>query len=266
MADQLDPPLSPSFRAYAAREEKTRQLLVEAAASAPIRKRRLQERAAILNQSMALGVARPYHGRGVEAEDVDQVALMGLWKAVLGYTPGPTTTTFAAYAIPTITGEVKRYFRDHGWLVRPARTVQEHSLALNQATNALRHRLGREPRDEELAEYLDISTVELDQARLAQLGYHGRSIEMPLPGTTHTVAEALPDRNDEYDLVDATMTLRQAIAQLPDRDRVLLRLRCTMELTQSDIGQELGISQMHVSRLLRRLHTKLQDCLMDQAS
>ena len=73
MADQLDPPPSPPFRAYAAREEQTRQLLVEAAASAPIRKRRLQERAAILNQSMALGIARPYHGRGVEAEDVDQV-------------------------------------------------------------------------------------------------------------------------------------------------------------------------------------------------
>lgn len=258
-------PLS-SSRPYAAREEQTRLLLIEAAsAPTPIRKRRLQERAALLNHPMALGVARPYHGRGVEDEDIDQVALLGLWKAVLGYTPSPTAT-FAAYAIPTITGEVKRHFRDHGWLVRPTRTVQEHTLALNQAASSLRHQLGREPDDQDLSEYLSISLVELDRARQAQRGYHGQSMDTPLSGTTQTLAETLPDRDDEYDLIDTTLTLRRAIAQLPERDRNLLRLRYTMELTQSDIGEELGVSQMHVSRLLRRVHAKLQDCLVPQAS
>jgi RNA polymerase sigma-B factor len=266
MAHQFGSSALPASGPYAAREEQTRQLLVDAAASqSPIRRRRLQERAATLNQPMALGVARPYHGRGVEDEDIDQVALLGLWKAVLGYTPSPTAT-FAAYAIPTITGEVKRYFRDHGWLVRPTRTVQEHTLALNQATSTLRQRLGREPDDQHLAEHLDISVVELDRARQAQRGYHGQSMDVPMPGTTRTLAETLPDRNDEYDLIDTALTLKQAISQLPDRDRDLLRLRYTLGLTQSDIGEQLGVSQMHVSRLLRRVHGKLQDCLMPQAS
>ena len=265
MAHQLESSPVSSSRPYAARDEQTRQLLTEAASAAPIRKRRLQERAAALNHSMALGVARPYHGRGVEDEDIDQVALLGLWKAVLGYTPSPNAT-FAAYAIPTITGEVKRHFRDHGWLVRPTRTVQEHTLALNQATSSLRHRLGREPDQQDLAEHLDISVVELDRARQAQRGYHGQSMDTPLSGTTQTLAETLPDRDDEYDLIDTTLTLRRAIAQLPERDRNLLRLRYSMGLTQSDIGEQLGVSQMHVSRLLRRVHAKLQDCLVPQAS
>jgi RNA polymerase sigma-B factor len=214
---------------------------------------------------MALGVARPYHGRGVDDEDIDQVALLGLWKAVLGYSPSPTAT-FAAYAIPTITGEVKRHFRDHGWLVRPTRTVQEHTLALNQATSSLRHSLGREPEDEDLAEHLNISVSELDRARQAQRGYHGQSMDTPLPGTTQTLADTLPDRDDEYELIDTVLTLRRAIAQLPERDRDLLRLRYAVGLTQSDIGDRLGVSQMHVSRLLRRVHAKLQDCLVPQAS
>jgi RNA polymerase sigma-B factor len=266
MARQFDSSVLSCPPPYAAREEQTRQLLIDAASTkSPARRRRLQEQAAALNQPMALGVARPYHGRGVEDEDIDQVALLGLWKAVLGYTPSPTAT-FAAYAIPTITGEVKRHFRDHGWLVRPTRTVQEHTLALNHATCTLRHSLGREPDDQDLAEHLDITPVDLDRARQAQRGYHGQSLDTPLHGTTHTLADTLPDRDDVYDLINTTMTLRRAIEQLPDRDRQLLRLRYTQGLTQSDIGERLGVSQMHVSRLLRRVHAKLQDCLVLEAS
>ena len=251
---------------YAVREEQTQRLLGAAARTPnPDRCRRLREQAAALNQAMALGVARPYHGRGIDDEDIDQVALLGLWKAVLGYTPTPTAT-FAAYAIPTITGEVKRYFRDHGWLVRPTRTVQEHSLALTHATCALRHRLGREPEDHELATQLDITQTELDQARQAQRGYHGQSLDAPLQGGTHTLADTIPDTDDPYEVIDAAVTLRRAISELPDRDRDLLRLRYAQGLTQTDIGQHLGISQMHVSRLLRRIHTTLQATLAPQAS
>jgi RNA polymerase sigma-B factor len=214
---------------------------------------------------MALGVARPYHGRGVDADDIDQVALLGLWKAVLGYTPSPEAT-FAAYAIPTITGEIKRHFRDHGWLVRPTRTVQEHTLALNQATSTLRQRLGREPEDGDLTRHLDIDQSELDRARQAQRGYHGQSLEAPVPGTSHSLAEVLADGDTPYELIDTVLTLRYAIDRLSRRDRQILDLRYTHGLTQADIGRRLGVSQMHVSRLLRRIHLILHDTLVPQAS
>ena len=251
---------------YAAREEQTKLLLVQAADSdCPQRRHGLQERAADLNQPMALGVARRYHGRGVDDDDIDQVALLGLWKAVLGYSPSPAST-FAAYAIPTITGEVKRHFRDHGWLVRPTRTVQEHTLALNSATSTLRHDLGREPDDEDMAQHLGVTVIELDRARQALRGYHGQSLDSPVRGTTHTLADTLPDSDDAFALVDTAITLRHAIARLSYRDQRLLRLRYSQGLTQSDIGDRLGISQMHVSRLLRRIHATLQDSLTAEAS
>ena len=266
MAHRFDASPKSSPQPYAAREEQTRQLLADAAATHnPSRRSLLQEQAAVLNHPMALGVARPYHGRGVEDEDIDQVALLGLWKAVLGYSPSPTAT-FAAYAIPTITGEVKRHFRDHGWLVRPTRTVQEQTLALSHATSTLRHQLGREPDDQDLSEHMNLSPADLDRARQAQRGYHGQSMDTPVQGTTHTLAETLPDRDDEFDLVDTAVTLGRAIAQLPDRDRELLQLRYTLNLTQAEIGERLGVSQMHVSRLLRRVHEKLQLSLLPQAS
>ena len=255
-----------SLETYAAREEQTKLLLLQADSTrCPDRRHRLQEQAADLNQPMALGVARRYHGRGVDDDDIDQVALLGLWKAVLGYSPSPAST-FAAYAIPTITGEVKRHFRDHGWLVRPTRTVQEHTLALNSATSTLRHDLGREPDDEDVAEHLGVTVTELDRARQAMRGYHGQSLDCPVRGTTHTLADTLPDNDDAFALVDTAITLRHAIARLSSRDRRLLRLRYSQGLTQSDIGDELGISQMHVSRLLRRIQTTLQDSLTPQAS
>lgn len=264
----VHPKLSTAPAAPAAREEReerTRELLTEALTADPGRRRRLREQAAVLNHSMALGVARPYHGRGVDDDDIDQVALLGLWKAVLGYTPSPGAT-FAAYAIPTITGEIKRHFRDHGWLVRPTRSVQEHSLALNQAMSTLRQRLGREPEDDDLTGHLDISQAELDRARQAQRGYHAHSLEAPVPGTSHTLADVLPDGDTAYELVDTVLTLRFAIDRLSSRDRQILSLRYSQGLTQSDIGRRLGVSQMHVSRLLRRIHLTLHDTLVPKAS
>ena len=262
MARRSDPP----HDVYAVREEQTQRLLGAAERTkSPDRRRRLQEQAAAINQAMALGVARTYHGRGVDDEDIDQVALLGLWKAVLGYHPQPDAS-FAAYAIPTVCGEVKRYFRDHGWLVRPTRSVQEHTMALSHATGGLRHVLGREPEDDELVTQLGITPTDLDRARQAQRGYHGQSLDALLQGGDLTLADTLPDGDDPYDLVDTALTLRHAIRELSDRDRDLLRLRYSQGLTQTDIGQHLGISQMHVSRLLRRIHTTLEATLTAQAS
>lgn len=259
-------PTDHSYDRFAEREEHTRELLAEAATTRfPARRQQLREAAVTLNRPMALGVARRYHGRSVEDDDIDQVALLGLWKAVLGYTP-THTATFAAYAIPTIKGEVKRHFRDRGWLVRPTRSVQEHTLELAQAIGTLRHRLGREPDDRDLIDYLGVSSDDLKRARQAQRGYQGLSLDSPRHGTTHALAETLPDTDDIYDLIDTTHALRWAIDQLSDRDRQLLRLRYHQGLSQSNIGGRLGVSQMHVSRLLARLHGRLRESLMLQAS
>jgi RNA polymerase sigma-B factor len=251
---------------YASNEGRTRRLLVEAAeARCPQRRQELREHAVTLNRPMALAVVRAYHGRGIEDDDIDQVAMLGLWKAVIRYVSSPDST-FAAYAIPTIKGEVKRHFRDRGWLVRPIRRVQEQSLALAETTSMLRHRLGREPNDQDLIGSLNISTADLEQARHAQRGYSGVSLDAPQPGATQTLAETLPDTDDVYEGVDTTDTLRWAVDQLPDRDRLIVRLRYNQELSQSDIGGQLGVSQMQVSRLLTRIHRRLRESLTLQAS
>jgi RNA polymerase sigma-B factor len=251
---------APSGR-YAARDADTRTLLGQALAetSTPVRIR-LQEQAVTLNQGLALGVARPYHGRGLDAEDIDQVALLGLWKAVLGYTPD-YGTSFAAYAIPTITGEVKRYFRDHGWLVRPTRSVQEQTMAVKDAVSSLRQQLRREPSDPEIADQMGISRSALERARLADHGFRARSLDAPLPGANRTLGDVLGSDEDPYTVVDTTLALRSAIRELSDRDRRILQLRFVDGLTQEQVGRHLGISQMHVSRLLGRIVRHLDGTL-----
>lgn len=296
---------------HAAREQRTQHLLREAAAARSASRRdHLRQEAAALNVDMALGVARPYHGRGIDDDDIDQVAYLGLWKAVLGFTGDPTAaledarTTdpeedgstpasgpgagvrpsardglgvearprrFAAYAIPTITGEVKRHFRDHGWMVRPPRQVQEHTLAVNHAVTTLRQTLLREPTDTEVAVHLGITRRELDQARQAREGYHAQSIDTPVHGDgrttlTDTLPATVPGETDDYTLLDTSLTLRWAIGRLTDADRRLLALRYTQGLTQTDIGAVLGVSQMQVSRLLNRVHRRLHDHLTLEAS
>ena len=155
------------------------QRLLRAATLAPCPKdrQRLREKAAALNRDLALGVAYPFHGRGVDAEDIDQVALLGLWKAVLRYTPRDGST-FASYAIPTISGEVKRHFRDHGWAVRPPRSIQERMLALVSAADVLRRELQREPTTQELCRYLGVSTEDLTRASVARAAYQARSLDV----------------------------------------------------------------------------------------
>ncbi len=275
---------------YAARERQTQQLLRDAAAErSPSRKDRLRHEAAALNVDMALGVARRYHGRGIEDDDIDQVALLGLWKAVLGFqsdpapedASAPARTTgdptsdrsaehprrFAAYAVPTITGEVKRYFRDHGWMVRPPRQVQEQTLAVHHAVMSLRQELRREPTEDEVARHAGITRRELDRARQARQGYHVQSTDTPLRADgPATLADTVPDEVDAFSLLDTRLTLGWAIDQLADGDRRLLALRYTQGLTQTDIGSMLGVSQMQVSRLLSRVHRQLHDRLVLEAS
>lgn len=294
MARPFPPPHDP----HAAREERTQQLLrAAAAARSAARRDRLRHEAASLNVDLALGVARPFHGRGIEDDDIDQVALLGLWKSVLRYTdrpddqehrehseyrehgehsehdggadPAPSSEgrRFAAYAIPTITGEVKRHFRDHGWMVRPPRAVQERTLAVNHAVLALRHELGREPRDADLATFLGLTRHELDQARQARQGYSSLSLDATVdPDGSTSWADTVPDEEDSFDLVDTRLSLQRAVDELGEADRRLLVMRYGQGMTQSAIGSVLGVSQMQVSRRLLSLHQRLRGRLAQEAS
>lgn len=225
------------------------------------RRNRLREEAVILSLDLADAVAHRYSGRGMEIEDLTQVARLGLVKAVRRYRSG-TGSSFTGYAIPTISGELKRHFRDHGWAVRPPRRLQELRIELGAAESRLQQELSREPTVDELADVLGVTGKDVRECRLSQTAYTAFSLDVPVDGERGPV-DAPPAPGDDFALVDRRDALRRALAVLDDRDRRLLYLRFVEDLTQSQIGEIVGVSQMQVSRLLadvlRRLRRTLED-------
>jgi RNA polymerase sigma-B factor len=205
---------------------------------------------------LADGIAARYRGRGIELEDLEQVARTALVKAVLRYRPG-AGCGFAAYASPTISGEVKRWFRDHGWSVRPPRRLQELRAQVATAEEKLRHQLGREPTSTELADTLDVTPREVEQAQVCSAGYHATSLDAPTTAGT-TVGEHLLATSSPFTTIDDLDALHRAFADLTDRQRHVLRLRFVDDLTQSEIGELIGVSQMQVSRILATTLTTLR--------
>ena len=239
------------------RDTRTRALLAKAARLHPGPARRVLEEVILLNQPLAQALARQYRGRGIDDEDLQQVAMLGLCKAVRGYRPQPGRT-FAAYAVPTITGELKRHFRDCGWLVRPTRSLQEVGQSLRAALPTLSQRLQRQPSRSDLADFLGVPADTLDQARLAQGLYQGWSLDVPLGQATTPLGETLADARDGFAPVEAALTLGPALARLAPRERTILRLRFVENMTQEQIGQVIGVSQMQVSRSLADILAKLR--------
>ena len=237
------------------------ELATAAAAATTEQAAELRERMVLAALPLADAIALRYAGRGIETDDLLQVARTALVKAVHRYRPG-TGPGFAAYAAPTISGEVKRWFRDHGWSVRPPRRIQELRAALVTEEERLRHHLARDPHDTEIAAVLTVSTADVAEARSCSAGYHATSLDAPTPAGTpladHLLTTDCPTTT--YDLHDA---LRQAITHLTDRERLVLRLRFVDELTQTQIGDHIGVSQMQVSRILRTTLTRLRTHLQD---
>jgi RNA polymerase sigma-B factor len=206
-----------------------------------------------LNLSLVKYAARRFRSRSEPLEDIVQVGTVGLIKAINRYdiTRGVEFTTFA---LPTITGEMKRFFRDTSWAVRVPRRLQELRLDLAKVSDALEQSLGRTPTDAELAQRLGITEDELAEGRQAALAYSTRSLSSPTPEDDETgPAERTPGVEEPaYELIEDLEALKPLIAGLPERDREILSLRFGQDLTQAEIGERLGISQMHVSRLLSR--------------
>ena len=228
----------------------------------PARRAELVEQIVLRMLPLADGLAMRYTGRGVETDDLLQVARTALVKAVGRYRPG-AGPGFAAFAHPTISGELKRWFRDHGWAVRPPRRIQELRAGLVVEEERLRHALNRDPHDVELARVLDVSVAEVDEARGVSAGYHAVSLDAPTSTGTNLADHVLitSSHSGTIELRDA---LRHSVARLTERQRLVLRLRYVDELTQGEIGERIGVSQMQVSRILRGIVERLRyDLLAD---
>ena len=233
-----------------------------AAEADPQRRAELVER--IVHQCLPLadGIALRYRGRGIETDDLLQVARTALVKAVGRYRPG-VGPGFAAFASPTIAGEIKRWFRDQGWAVRPPRRIQELRAGLVVEEERMRHSLSRNPGDAELAMALGVSIAEVDEARSCSAGYHAVSLDVPTASGS-ALADVLLVTAGPAGAIEVRDALRRSLATLTERQRLIVHLRFVDELTQSEIGARIGVSQMQVSRILRGVLDRLRaDVLAD---
>ena len=244
--------------------DSTHELLLEADRTPDPRHQELLDEVVILNAPVARSIASRYRSKGVDADDLEQVAYLGLVKAANGYRLD-ASTAFLSYAVPTIRGELKRYFRDCAWTVRPPRRVQEVQGSIAAAEPELIQRLGHVPTDAETAAALGTDAAEIAEASSVRGCFNTLSLDAPgtVEGGT-SLLETVADDEDGYDLVENVHTLTPVVASLGDRDKRILELRFCNGLTQEEIGHELGVSQMQVSRLLRGILDRLRADLAAQ--
>jgi len=207
---------------------------------------------------VARNIARRFSRRGEPTEDLEQVASVGLLHAIDRFDPGHERD-FLSFAVPTIMGEVRRYFRDSAWSVRTPRSIKDRYLAVGSATSALSQSMGRAPTVPELAAHLEVTTDEVSEAIAAHGSYHPASLDQTLgDGDDSALVHILGVVDPELDRVEVRALVGGLVASLPERERTILALRFVQEKTQSEIAAVLCISQMHVSRLLARTLAQLR--------
>jgi RNA polymerase sigma-B factor len=202
---------------------------------------------------LARSLARRY-GRSAEPfEDLLQVASLGLLKAVDRYEPG-RGCPFPSFAVPTILGEMRRYFRDSGWAVHVPRGAQERALKVRDAQERMSNEQGRAPTVNQLAEYLELDTEQVIDALRAIQAYETVSLDAPRPGVDDAASygESIGEEDARFELIELDATVGSILGRLAARERAILRMRFVEDLTQTEIAERVGISQMQVSRLLRR--------------
>jgi RNA polymerase sigma-B factor len=205
---------------------------------------------------------RPYRLSPEPVEDLMQVGYVGLLKAISNFDPA-AGDSLAAYAAPCISGEVKRHFRDKRWQVHVRRPVQELLLEMRTMTGNLTQQLGRAPGDGELAAALKVTEDDIREARQASLAFSASSLDAPLSDAEDAalLADVLGEDDEAFEHVIDMDAVNAHLDELPEREQRVLILRFYGNLTQAEIGQRLGISQMHVSRLLTRALAYLRDKL-----
>ncbi|MEV6305581.1 SigB/SigF/SigG family RNA polymerase sigma factor [Actinoplanes sp. NPDC051861] len=207
---------------------------------------------------LARHLANRYAGRGEPADDLHQVAVMGLIKAVDRFDAGHGSE-FASFAIPTIVGELKRHFRDRTWSIRVPRRLQELRLAITAANSSLTHTLGRSATVADIAAHLGISEEEVLEGLEGARAYNSTSLSTPANADgSSTLADTLGEEDSAFELAELRIALGPAIAALDEREQKIISLRFYGNLTQTEIAEQIGISQMHVSRLLAKALAKLR--------
>lgn len=249
------------------RQQRTELLLDELA-----RVRSSSARRGIMGELVALhldlcdGLARRYAARGIERDDLNQVARLGLLMALRRYRPGQGPS-FTAFAIPTICGELKRYFRDHGWMVRPPRRVQDLQARTRDRRSQLEQELGRSATIEDVAGALQVGARLVEESAAVDSSFRPLSLEAPVASTDGTVlGDTLAQEDPDLERLPALLTLRSALVELTSRQRTVLQLRFAEECTQCQIASRLGISQMQVSRILRQTLSQLRVLMSDAAA
>ncbi|GAC1322354.1 MAG: hypothetical protein NVSMB25_17390 [Thermoleophilaceae bacterium] len=209
---------------------------------------------------LARQLARRYQRGSEPLDDLVQVASIGLVKAVDRFDPS-RGTAFSSYAVPTILGELKRYFRDAGWAVHVPRGMQERVMSINGAVTRLSRELGRSPTPSEIALDVGEDAEHVLEALEASIAYDAVSLDTPRTGDegdADTYAETVGAVDERLELVEYTTAIAPTVQALPARDRLVLKLRFEDDLTQLEIAERIGVSQMHVSRLIRRALKRLR--------
>ena len=219
-------------------------------------------REAIVTRFLPLSrsLARRFASGGEPLEDLEQVAALALVKAVDGFDPG-RGTAFSSYAVPCIAGAIKRHFRDCGWSVRVPRELQERAMTVHALENELGSAIGESPTIAELAEAASLTPEEVLEARAAYRALHASSLDAKPPdadGESPSLLDTLGTTEDGYGSALDHAALDSLLDELDERDRAIIQLYFREELTQSQIGERLGYSQMHISRLLRRAVGELE--------
>jgi RNA polymerase sigma-B factor len=210
---------------------------------------------------LARHVAARYRGGSEPIEDLEQVASLALVKAIDRF-DASRGTSFSSYAVPTISGELRRHFRDYTWALRVPRDLQELAVKVGKAEGRLQLELGRAPTAGELADHLDVTVEELLEARDAAGANHMSSLDAPVSADDDegaSLADMLGKDDEGLEHVERALTVDSALEDLDDRLREILRLRFHEELTQAAIGERVGLSQMHVSRLIRQALEQLRE-------
>lgn len=249
---------------FAERDVETSELFRRLAATdTPEESEQVVEQIVHLYLDLCASMAGRYDGRGVEHEDLVQVARLALVKAVRRYEPGHAPS-FAAYAVPTISGELKRWFRDRGWVVRPPRRLQELRANLQSVRSRLEQELGATPTDAELAEAVGATVEEVREVATAATGFRPLSLDCsPSDEDRPGLAAFLAADDDGLAGADDRVCLAEALTELDDDERELLLMRYVEGMTQREIGEARGVSQMQVSRTLRRITVRLHDQLTE---
>src|ERR671919_1289847 len=217
----------------------------------------------IMHQPLAEYLARRFSGRGEPLEDLTQVAMVALIKAIDRFDPS-REVKFSTYATATIVGELKRHFRDKGWALRVPRRLQETGLKVSRALSELVQTLGRSPKVREIAVRTGLSDEEVLEAQETAQAYTTASLDAPTDDEGATSGDKLGSEEESFEFLEGWASVVPAIRDLPPRERHILYLRFFRGMTQTRIAEELGISQMHVSRLLSRTLATLREHVAEE--